>query len=354
MLALFASLAVAGTLQIDMLDVGQGDAILLRSPAGKTVLIDGGTGEVSVPPMLDALGVRSLDLVIATHPHADHIGGLDAVLEAMPVRIFLDSGQVHTTATYNDLMDLVEQQGMTYRTAHQGQVFNLDDGITIELLGPPDNLLSGTRSDLNSNSVVARVTHDEDCFLFTGDAEEPTERLLLQRGIAPCGVLKVAHHGSSHSTTDAWLRSVQPEIALISVGEGNRYGHPAEETLDRLERHGAAIYRTDLHGTIHLESDGQGVTVTVEAPPEPLAMAAPAEPAPAEPVPAHSGDRIVLNTASQTDLESISGIGPSRAAAIIAWRDEHGHFQSFEELEHISGIGPKTRQVISEQAVLGP
>jgi competence protein ComEC len=154
--------AQAGTLRVDMLDIGQGDSILLTSPAGKRILIDAGPAPTEAAEYLRRIGVTSLDLAIATHPHADHIGGMQAVLEQIPTRIYLDSGQVHTTATYTDLMGVVEDQvdagTMSYQPALNGQVFNLDDGITVKVLWPGERKLSGTRSDLNSNSVVVRVT----------------------------------------------------------------------------------------------------------------------------------------------------------------------------------------------------
>jgi competence protein ComEC len=246
---------------VDILDIGQGDAILIRTPADKTILIDAGDGSVNVPKLLTGLGVTTLDLVIATHPHADHIGGMDEVLDAFPVRNFIDNGLPHTTRTYEGVMSRIEVKEIPYRSGLVGMSFKLDDGAVLEVLFPPSTPLAGTRSDLNSNSVVTRLTHGKDCFLFTGDSEEPTERALVAAGLGQCDVLKVAHHGSNHSSTDTFLAAVQPDIAVISVGTGNRYGHPGEETMDRLEKTGATIYRTDLNGQITLLSDGKKIEV---------------------------------------------------------------------------------------------
>jgi comEA protein len=344
---LLSALSFAGTLQVDVLDIGQGDAILLRTPAGRSILIDGGTGSVELAPLLRGLGVSELSMVIATHPHADHIGGLDEVMTALPPTVFVDNGQTHTTAAYRTLMETVEALDIRYATAQNGWSKELDDGIVIEFLGPPSPTISGTRSDLNSNSVITRVTHGEQCFLFTGDAEEPTEAILRQRGIEPCNVLKVAHHGSAHSTTREWLRAVQPEIALISCGASNRYGHPAEETLDRLAGVGARVYRTDQHGTIHLESDGTSVTVTtetdavVEAPKAVVSTAVTPRHYDPTPVPDPSG-LINLNKASETELDRLPGIGPSKASAIIEYRMKYGAFTDIEQLDNVPGIGPAT------------
>jgi len=249
---------------VDVLDVGQGDSILIRTPANKAILIDASDNQAKVPALLTSLGVTSLDLVIATHPHADHIGGMDEVLDAFPVKNYLDNGLPHTTATYEAVMSRVEAKKIPYKTGLTGMSFNLDDGAVLEILFPNGVPLKDTRSDLNSNSVVARLTHGDDCFLFTGDAEEPTERALLAAGLAQCDVLKVAHHGSNHSSTAPFLAAVKPSIAVISVGTGNRYGHPGEETLGRIAGTGAAIYRTDLMGTVTLLSDGK--KIKVEAP----------------------------------------------------------------------------------------
>ena len=271
--------AWAGTLRVEVMDVGQGDSILITSPAGKRVLIDASTGSASVLDKLRARGVEQLDLVVATHPHADHIGGMQDVVEGLPVRVYTDNGLPHTTQTYLSLMQAVEQRGISYRPAKAGQTFKLDDGIVIEVLNPSGTPLTGTRSDLNSNSVVLRLTHGQGCMVFAGDSEEPTEQLLLRGGLPPCQVLKVAHHGSNHSTTTAWLRAVQPTWALISCGVDNRYGHPGEETMARLEGQGVQVLRTDTMGDLVVESDGQTIAVRAQgkqAPTQPAGVEAPA------------------------------------------------------------------------------
>ncbi len=245
---------------MEVLDVGQGDSILIRTPE-KAILIDAGEGEVSVPKLLAERGITVLDLVIGSHPHADHIGGMDDVLDTVTVKNYVDNGLSHTTKTYEAVMQRIEDKGIPYRAGIAEMKFNLDDGAVLELLFPRDKKLSDTRSDLNSNSVVARLTHGKNCFLFTGDSEEPTENALLDAGVTQCDVLKVAHHGSRHSTTSAFLSVVKPKIALISLGVGNRYGHPGDETLARLAAVGAEIYRTDLMGTLTVVSDKSKVRV---------------------------------------------------------------------------------------------
>jgi len=257
--------ADAGTLRVDMLDVGQADSILITTPAGKRVLIDAGKGSTDASEQLQRMGVDKLNLVVATHPHQDHIGGMKSVLENIEVGLYLDSGQAHTTKTYGALMEAVETLEVPYQAALSEQVFNLDDGIVMTVLWPGERPLRGTRSDHNSNSVVIRLDHGQSCFLFTGDAEEPTEHAVMRLQdlpVADCDVLKVAHHGSDHSTTDAWLRTVNPSIALISCGRDNSYGHPGQSTVDKLRQSGVAIYRTDETGHITVQSDGTTIAVT--------------------------------------------------------------------------------------------
>ncbi|HJN77350.1 MAG TPA: ComEC/Rec2 family competence protein [Myxococcota bacterium] len=260
MFAVWAGIAWAGTLEVHVLDVGQGDAILIEAPDGEHILVDSGTRSADLVPVLSALGVEDLDLVVATHPHADHIGGMQQIVRSFDVELFLDNGLEHTTKTYGELVQTLDEEAVTHRTAQKGEVFTYDD-LTVTVLWPGPKTLRGTRSDLNSNSVVLRLDHGEVCFLLTGDAEAPTERALISGGIERCEVLKVAHHGSNHSTSAAFLRAVDPDIALISCGLGNRYHHPGDQTTARLAASGAVIYRTDAWGVLTLESDGRNVEV---------------------------------------------------------------------------------------------
>ncbi len=357
MLALWCLLmtAIAGTVTVDVLDVGQGDAILIRSPEGKSVLIDAGTGKVDVVPMLKARGLTELNMVIGTHAHADHIGGMDEVLDAIPIKVYLDNGMPHTTRTYEKVMALVEAKEIRYIEGKRDQEFNLGSEVKLQVLHPQNVLLRNTRSDLNSNSVVIRMTHGNNCFLFTGDAEEPTEHQLVQQGVGTCDVLKVAHHGSNHSSTNHFLQTVQPKIAVISLGEDNRYGHPGEEAMARIEKTGAEIYRTDTMGTVTIQSDGKNITVQTkkEAVVHKVDHGTVKEIAKVTTdttVISDVGGKFDINTATQSQIESINGIGPSKAAAIIAYRTEHGPFTNINELDKVSGIGPKTVEKIALKA----
>ena len=261
------SLGDEGTLRVYFVDVGQGDGALLVSPSGKSVLIDAGTkrGGKRIVKLMQRLGITQLDMVIMSHPHADHMGGMITVLERVPARVFLDPGYDHGSATYLRLLNYLETSNTQVRLARAGRRVDLQDGVTMTLLAPEEPLLTGTRSDANANSVVTMIRHGQIRLLFTGDAEHPTEERLLKSSTSlRAQVLKVAHHGSAYASQAHFLAQVAPQIAIISAGANNRYNHPRSETLERLRATGARILRTDKHGTITIISDGETIRVHVQ------------------------------------------------------------------------------------------
>jgi competence protein ComEC len=341
--------ALAGELKVHVLDVGQGDAILIEAPGDKNVLIDAGTGKSGVTDQLKRMGIDSLNLAVSTHPHADHIGGMAEVLKTLDVGMYMDNGMSHTTMTYSRTMQALEKREVQYRAAVAGRTINVGPEVKLTILHPRQTQLRGTRSDLNSNSVVVRLDHGRVCMLLTGDAEDPTERDLMNRGLSQCDVLKVAHHGSEHSTSDLFLRAVKPQVALISSGNGNRYGHPDPHALARLESAGVKVHRTDLEGTLTVTSNGKKFSVvgSKKAPdpapskPDVATVTPQAEPTPTPPPPA-SGEAVNINTASAAALDTLPGIGPSKAASIVAYRSQNGPFSSCSDLQKVYGIGAKT------------
>ena len=251
-------------LTVHFLDVGQGDAVALRSPAGRWILIDGGggprgpqgdAGRRVVVPFLRRHGAAQVAAVVATHAHADHFGGLPAVLEAFDPAFVLEPGQPVPDAGYLGFLGAVESDGAEWRPARRGDRLELD-GVTVEVLSP-DSAWAAGQVDINEQSVVLLVTYGTTRLLLTGDAGLPTEAHLAGR-VGRVTLLKIGHHGSRSATSDRWLDELQPAEAVISVGTRNRYGHPAPEVLDRLRAHGITVRRTDQRGTITFTFGSQG------------------------------------------------------------------------------------------------
>ncbi len=252
-------------LRIDFISVGQGDAALVTSPTGKTVLIDGGPREAgpAVTGLLAARGATAIDLVLLTHRHEDHLGGLAAVVRAFPVRMFMDAPFPHASQVYQRLLETLAERKVAVRQAERGRTIDIGGGATLTLLTPPDPPITRSRSDVNANSVVVRLDYRSVGVLFAADAEPETERwLLASPARLSAQILKVAHHGGRYSSTPAFLRAVDPKAAVISVGAVNEYRHPTPETLARLARQRAHVYRTDQDGTVSVEIDGARIQLT--------------------------------------------------------------------------------------------
>ncbi|MBX9927677.1 MAG: DNA internalization-related competence protein ComEC/Rec2 [Gemmatimonadaceae bacterium] len=257
----------SGLMELHLLDVGQGDAIALRTPRGRWVLVDAGGGweadDVARRVVLPYLRARGGEVVavVASHPHADHVGGLTDVLRATRPARYLDGAFAGASAPYQRSLLEAQRIGTGWERVRPGDTLALD-GLAIEVLAP-DSAWTSRLQDPNLASVVLRVRFGARSFLLTGDAEAPEEEWLVAHATRlKADVLKVAHHGSATSTTDAFLAAVQPSIALISVGARNRYGHPAASVERRLRAGGAEVHRTDQEGTIVVSTDGQQLRVT--------------------------------------------------------------------------------------------
>lgn len=250
-------------LKVAFLDVGQGDSIFIQTPSNKQVLIDGGAnrsvlGELGrVMPFWD----RSLDVVIATHPDKDHIGGLLSVLENFRVDQFVDTGLVADTQVYKSLELLIDVEGATEVIAAGGLEILLDEehGIVLEILWPSEKL----SDDRNDTSIITKLSYGETSFLMTGDASVVVEnRLVREWGeLLDIDVLKLGHHGSKTSTSEIFLKATTPELAIISAGENNRYGHPNVSVIKRLKALHIPFLGTYKEGTIILKSDGETILV---------------------------------------------------------------------------------------------
>lgn len=251
-----------GKLQVSILDVGQGDAILIEGPTGTQVLIDGGRDRSvlrrlgTLMPLFD----RSIDLVIATHPDADHIGGLPGVFSRYRVSYFMDGAAAGDTAQARALDTAVEEEdGMEIIETERGTRFDLGGGAYLDILYPDREAPS---IETNTGSVVARLVYGETSFMFTGDAPSAVEDWLvrLDGESLKSDVLKAGHHGSKTSTSVEWLRAVDPDYFAVSAGKDNSYGHPAPEVVARAVATGARIVSTIEEGTLTFLSDGATVT----------------------------------------------------------------------------------------------
>lgn len=260
-------------IKIHMIDVGQGDSILIQTPNGRNMLIDAGgvpsflggrpdTGLEYVIPFLERHMPRgaALDAVIMTHPHADHIGGMPSVLEKMTVRKVYDPGYAKGDSEYADCLDIIRRKNIPYTVVASGDEIELDPDVKIEVLAPPTEM---TFEGANNNSVVIRVKYKDFAAVFTGDAEVESENYMVSRygGGLEANLLKAGHHGSRTSSSPGFVKAVRPEVALIPCGRNNRFGHPHSEIISRFRGADTYVYRTDYDGDVTVMSNGFSFTV---------------------------------------------------------------------------------------------
>ncbi|HXS01687.1 MAG TPA: ComEC/Rec2 family competence protein [Pyrinomonadaceae bacterium] len=298
--------ASGGELTVRILDVGpiNGDALLISSPAGKTVLIDAGdtTKGKAVVEALKRNNIQQLDYFIATHPHPDHIGGAAEVFKAVKVLNVIDNGQppsvpaelVAATAPaksaatkkpakpakptktstvtkfYDDYKAAVTSSGAHYETARPGTKYDLGGGALLMILAPSEpfftkDKMSTGGNEANANSIVARLDYGAFSMLLTGDAEDQTEHRLLTKELdLTSKVIKIAHHGSKYASSGDFLNRVKPAVAIVSCGAWNRYGHPSQAVLDRLKAANVKLYRTDMQGEITITTRGKDGDMTIK------------------------------------------------------------------------------------------
>ncbi len=250
-----------GNLTVHFIDVGQGDSILVEYD-GKTMLIDAGESNMGsrVSAFLKEQGISSLDYVVATHPHADHIGGMLTILNQYPVGQFIDSGYPHTSQTYENMLTAIDTKNIPFHVAQRGENVDLAQGIEIQVLNPKEE----QSEDLNENSVVLKIIHEDVSFLLMGDAGLEAESSIMAVGYdVDADILKVGHHASTSGSGQNFIQAVSPEVSIIEVGADNDYGHPHAEILQRLQSV-STVYRTDYDGTITITTDGSTYTVTTK------------------------------------------------------------------------------------------
>ena len=247
-----------GLMRVHFIDVGQADSAFIELGNGQTMLIDAGRSGGDVVDYIRNLQYETIDYVVASHPHDDHIGGMATVLNSFNIGKMYMPKQAHTISAFTNMLDVIENKDIDLYTAKAGTNILSSGNINIDVLAP----FSESNSNLNNASAVVRITYGKTVMLFTGDAEHVIENQLLNSGI-DADVLKVGHHGAGSASSSSFIKAVSPEVAVISVGEGNSYGHPHADTLAILNEVGAKIYRTDEQGTIVITAD-QNKKITVD------------------------------------------------------------------------------------------
>ena len=253
-----------GELEVHFIDVGNADCILVRQGEHNMLIDAGETGMYwEIADYLNRHGVEEFDLVIATHPHVDHIGGMTAIIEEYPidrfVMAYMPEGNESTSSVYLSMLEALDERNVAIEEAVPGDSYTLGTA-QMQILSPLSD-----HFDENAMSIVTRLTFGNRSFLFTGDAEAETEREILTYGFdVSADVLKVGHHGSKTSSSEPFLRAVSPEYAVITCGDGRKYGHPHDETVERLNVIGAKYYRSNLHGDIVFVTDGESLSVETQ------------------------------------------------------------------------------------------
>ncbi|MCX7956306.1 MAG: MBL fold metallo-hydrolase [Endomicrobia bacterium] len=262
-LLVFLNLSYSSSLiKAYFLDVGQAEASFIITPSSTTLLIDAAdTSPANFKYVYDFIkqkGFSKIKYLIISHPHEDHIGGVKYLLENLEVEKIYDPNIPTNSKTYNEMIKIIKEKNINYNLAREGVNIKLEEDIILNVLYPPANLLSRS---INNNSLVARINYKKFSILYTGDIEKKAEIFIVEKykynsKVIGSTVLKVPHHGSSSSSTDKFIKLVYPEIAIISCGVNNKFGHPHIETLEQYNKYNIKIFRTDIDGTIEIISDG--------------------------------------------------------------------------------------------------
>lgn len=325
------SIDATSFLRIHYIDVGQADATLLQIKDHDeliTMLIDTGDWNRSdVVSYLKAENIQDIDLIVITHPHADHIGQLANIIEDFHVGEVWMNGDLTTSQVFSNALQAIEQSGVDYYEPTAGEVFDIGD-LTINIVHPGELSLN-----TNNNSIAMHMQYDDISFLFTGDAEQAAEEeMLLGNTRLKADILHIGHHGSNTSNTAEFLEAVNAETGIYSAGVGNSYGHPDDEIIERLKNRKMDIYGTDKDGTIVLETDGKTYRMMTDKQNN-------------LPVPLKGKACVDINTASAEELQKITHVGEVTASSIIELRPYH----SITDLLDVKGIGPERFQAIQEQ-----
>ncbi len=249
-------------LEVYFLDIGQGDAILIKTPYGQNILVDGGPDNAVIQRLSENLAWwdKKIDLMILTHPHSDHVGGLAGVISRYNVEKILYTGVIHNSPDYTAWLEIIRDCGIPLIIIDRPQIVKLGEDCRLDILYPMESILGKEVSNLNNSSIIIKLIYKETKFLLAGDIELETEQELLNSKVdLSAQVFKVNHHGSDTSNSQEFLQAVNPDIAVIQVGAENDFGHPSRRVIKRLERMGVKIFRNDLDGTVKVISDGENI-----------------------------------------------------------------------------------------------
>ncbi len=282
--AFWLTYQAANDLEVVFLDIGQGDAILIKTPYGQNILIDGGPDNTVIKRLAENFSWwdKKIDLMILTHPHDDHVSGLIDVIKRYKVEKILYTGVVHSSPDYLAWLELIRDRKIPLTIIDRPQIIEFGENCELQIIYPHESLLGKEVSNLNNSSIVAKLVYGQTKFLLAGDIELEVEQELLnltphrrqgfggQASPSPfkgegnlidlsAQVFKANHHGSDTSNSTEFLQAVQPEIVVIQVGADNNFGHPSRRVIKRLERIGAQVFRNDLDGTVRVVSDGESI-----------------------------------------------------------------------------------------------
>jgi len=256
-----------GLLKVHFFDIGQGDSVFIESPSGYQVLIDGGPDNKILSKLGEVMPFydKDIDVLVASHPHADHIVGLIDVLARYDVKNIVEAKESYNSAEYQAWEDVIAEEDTKEIEAISGKIIDIGDGVTLTILYPFESVAGIETKTPHDDGVVVMLRYGEFEVILTGDMETKVERRLIMEGYdLDADVLKVGHHGSKTSSSEEFLSAVSPEVAVIQVGVKNRYGHPSPEVLERFENYDIKYYRNDLNGDIKLISDGKNYLISTE------------------------------------------------------------------------------------------
>ncbi|MEA2064998.1 MAG: ComEC/Rec2 family competence protein [Patescibacteria group bacterium] len=254
-------------LRVSFFDVGQGDSIFIQTPNKKDILIDGGPNNAVIKKLGKAMPFwdKTIDLIIITHPHSDHISGLIEIIKKYEIKEIFYTGVLYNSETYAELLRQIKQNKIKLIEINQQQELTLDKNLKLKILFPNENLREKNIENLNNTSMVVKLIYDENSFLFAADAEYEVEQILLENNTdIKADLLKVGHQGASDSSSLKFLQKVSPQIAIISVGKNNKFGHPSLRVIRRLEKLGAKVFRSDQNGDIKIIANGKNYKILIE------------------------------------------------------------------------------------------